>query len=191
MAMRDRTATKLLDAAEEVLFVDGIVATPVDAILARAGVSTATLYRGFRTKEALVAAVLERRHRAWMATWDKAVASAADDEGRLLAVFDALELTWSRPGGARWCAFLGAAAEYAEPPPELAEAVRTDTAALRSRLGELATPVAGDGAAELAEQLLLVVSGTLAMRLREPVPSVGPAKELAAVLVRRASTRPG
>lgn len=187
MAMRERTEKKLLDAAEELLFVDGIVATPVDAILARAGVSTATLYRGFSSKEALVAAALERRHRVWLARWDDAIAAAEDDVGRLLAVLDALESAREGPGAARWCAFLGAAAEYADPPPELVQAVRTDTESLRSRLTELAVPLAGEGAAGLAEQLLVVVSGVLAMRLREPDHPVQPARDLALALVERAA----
>ncbi|WFR67043.1 helix-turn-helix domain containing protein [Curtobacterium flaccumfaciens] len=104
MAMRPGTEQKLLDAAEELFFTRGIAATPIDAVLERAGISSATLYRGYASKEALVAAALGRRHDDWLATWDAAVAAAHDDRGRLLAVFDALDAYRStRPGrgGAR------------------------------------------------------------------------------------------
>ena len=60
-------------------------------MLERSGVSAATLYRGWPSKEALVAAALERRQCDWLATWDRAVDRAADDRGRVLAVFDALD----------------------------------------------------------------------------------------------------
>jgi AcrR family transcriptional regulator len=166
MTVRASTEKRLLDAADELLFTRGVAATPVDAVLERAGVSPATLYRAYGSKDGLVAAALQRRHREWLAVWDDAVAAAPDARGRLLAVFDALETFRARPDGARWCAFLGTAAEYADPPEPVAEAVRQDTESLRQRLGDLAAPVAGDEADALVEVLLVLVSGQLAMRLR-------------------------
>ena len=106
------------------------------------------------------------RQRGWLAVWDEAVDQAQDDVSRLLAVFDALDHFRGRPHGARWCAFLGTSAEYADPPPVLAAAIQRDTDDLRTRLTALAEPVVGSRAAELAEELMLVVSGDLAMRLR-------------------------
>ena len=169
-SIRPRTEAKLLDAAEELFFSRGIAATPIDAVLALAGVSAATLYRGYSSKEALVAAALARRHAAWLETWEGAIADAGSDRERLLAVLPALERFRARPHGARWCAFLASSAEYLDPPAELAEAVRADTRSLRDRLTELAEPLVGEEAPRLAEELLLVVTGDLAMRLRgEPL----------------------
>jgi AcrR family transcriptional regulator len=187
VATRARTETKLLDAADELLFDRGVVATPVDAILERAGVSPATLYRAYGSKEGLVAATLDRRQRDWLAAWDEAVARAPDDTARLLAVFDALDSFRGSPHGARWCAFLGTAAEYADPAPVLAAAIQRDTDDLRTRLTALAEPVAGRrGAAELAEALLLVVSGDLAMRLRPDGPTdTSAARKIAEAVVER------
>jgi AcrR family transcriptional regulator len=166
-SIRPRTEAKLLDAAEELFFTRGIAATPIDAVLTLAGVSAATLYRGYPSKEALVAAALARRHAAWIRTWEESIASADTDRARLLAVFTALDRFRERPSGARWCAFLASSAEYAEPPAEVADAVRSDTDSLRRRLTELAEPLVGAGAPRLAEELLLVVTGDLAMRLRD------------------------
>ncbi|WP_150307347.1 TetR/AcrR family transcriptional regulator [Planctomonas psychrotolerans] len=168
MAIRATTETKLLDAADALFFSAGIGATPIDAVLEKAGVSAATLYRGYPSKEALVAAALERRQLAWLDVWDAAIERAASPRDRVLAVFDALESFRLRADGARWCAFLGSAAEYADPPEEIARAVARDTAALRDRLRDLAEPLVGSRAAALAEELLLIVSGDLAMRLRGP-----------------------
>lgn len=189
MAIRERSATKLLDAADELLFTRGIAATSVDAILDRAGVSSATLYRAYPSKEALVAAALDRRHRAWVTVWDRAVERAPTARARLLAVFDALEEFQARPDGSRWCAFLGAAAEYADPPAVLAHAVEADTQTFRERLTALAAPVAGDQAPALAEDLLLVVTGTLAMRLRDPGHRTGTARRVAAALLDASTER--
>jgi AcrR family transcriptional regulator len=185
MAIRASTETRLLDAAEDLFFSRGVAATPVDAVLERAGVSPATMYRGYASKEALLAATLDRRHRMWLATWDAAVARRRTPQGRLLAVLDALDEFRARPAGSRWCAFLASAAEYPDPPAEVAAAVRADTEALRSRLTALAEPVTGPGApaAALAERLLLVVTGDLAMRLRDPGHTTATARAVAEALV--------
>ncbi|MCU1407457.1 MAG: TetR family transcriptional regulator [Glaciihabitans sp.] len=168
MSIRASTEKKLLDAADELFFTQGISATPIDAVLARAGVSAATLYRGYASKEALVAAALERRQAAWLEVWERAIQRQHTETGRVLAVFDALDEFAARPDGSRWCAFLGSAAEYADPPTEIRQAIEHDTAALRTRLLQLTTPLAGPRAAALTEELLLLVTGHLAMRLRAP-----------------------
>jgi AcrR family transcriptional regulator len=164
--MRAGTRDRLLDAAEELFFGRGIAATPIDAVLARAGVSPATMYRGFGGKDDLVAAALARRHAAWMQVWNRAAADASTPRARLLSVFDAAQAFRSGRDGARWCAFLGSASELADPPAQVAAAIATDTQALRERLTEHAAAVAPDDAEALADRILLVFSGTLAMRLR-------------------------
>lgn len=184
MGTRESTRTRLLDATDELLFAGGDTHTPVDQILERAGVSPATLYRAYGSKEALIAAALDRRHRAWLDTWDAAVARAPDDRGRLLAVFDAQVDFRGQQAGARWCAFLGTAAGYVDPPPVLAAAIRQDTDSMRERLRELAEPLVGPDAAELADALTLIVSGDLAMRLRPDQPATaGTGRALAELLV--------
>lgn len=185
MAMRAGTEQKLLDAAEALFFRHGIAATSVDAVLERAGVSSATLYRGYPSKEALVAATLERRQRDWLDTWAAAVARRTDPLDRLLAVFDALDDFRSRPAASRWCAFLGAASEYADAPADIRVVLDAETDGLRSRLTALAEPLVGARAATLGEQLVLVVSGALAMRLRDPGSDTAVAREVARTLVAR------
>ncbi|MEV7933842.1 helix-turn-helix domain-containing protein [Curtobacterium sp. NPDC089185] len=181
--MRPGTEQRVLDAAEELFFTRGIAATPIDAVLERAGVSSATLYRGYPSKEALVAAALDRRHDEWTAAWDRAVERATDDRARLLAVFDALDAFRSTPTGSRWCAFLGTAAEYVDAPQELRTVLDRETDTLRRRLTEAARPLVGDGAPALAAQLLLVVSGSLAMRLRDPGADSSTARAVAEALL--------
>jgi AcrR family transcriptional regulator len=184
MTMRPGTERKLLDAAEELFFTRGIAATPIDAVLDRAGVSAATLYRGYASKEALVAAALERRHDEWLGVWDEVVARASDDRGRLLAVFDALDAFRATPTGSRWCAFLGTASEYADAPDEITVVLHHETATLRSRLRDAAVPVVGASEAEvLADRLLLVVTGALAMRLRGGAGDTATARAVAAALL--------
>lgn len=181
--MRPGTEQRVLDAAEELFFSRGIAATPIDVVLERAHVSSATLYRGWSSKEALVAAALDRRHDDWVATWDRAVDRARDDRGRLLAVFDALDDYRATPAGSRWCAFLGTAAEYVDAPADVRAVLDRETDTLRRRLAEAARPLVGGRASALAEQLLLVVSGSLAMRLRDPAGGTVTARAVADALL--------
>ncbi|MEI4270983.1 helix-turn-helix domain-containing protein [Klenkia sp. LSe6-5] len=166
MTSRPGARERLLDAADELFAAGGFASTPVDAVLARAGVAPATLYAHFGSKTGLQAAALSARLRRWDDAWAAAVAAADDDRTRLLAVFDALAAFRSTGTPSRWCAFLDAAAGAADDDAVAATALAQDTALLRGRLGELAAPVAGDRAEELAEHLLVVVSGALAMALR-------------------------
>lgn len=182
MTSRQATRTKLLDAAEDLFFTRGIAATPIDAVLERAGVSSATLYRAYPSKEALVAAVLDRRHAAWLSAWDAEIADAGSPAEALLCVFDANDAFRSGPRGARWCAFLNTAAEFADPPPQIAEVLERETRTYREHLTRLAGEAGAPDPAALADQLLLVVSGELAMRLRTDV-TTSPARAVAAAVV--------
>ncbi|WP_413316718.1 helix-turn-helix domain-containing protein [Agrococcus sp. 1P02AA] len=191
-AARPAARERLLHAADRLLFDRGIRATPVDEVLREAGVAAATLYAHFGTKDGLVAAALEARLRDWREIWDRHVLAAADDTGRMLAIFDALEDYRSgvrgasaRAGGspapavaalpaaqpsvhepARWCAFLAASAELRDAPAPVAAVLADDTALLDERLLRLAQPLAPSRARELADAVQLAYSGTLAAFLR-------------------------
>lgn len=161
-AVRER----LLDAAETLFHRDGIGRTGVDAVLAQAGVSTATLYAHFGGKDALVAAYLQRRLDRWRRVWDDAVAAATTPEDRLLAVFDSLARFRADQPAARGCAFLATIAELPDPDHPALDVVAADTAHLRDRLRALAADLPVANPDSLAEQILLAYDGTLAAFLR-------------------------
>ncbi|MBF4479857.1 TetR/AcrR family transcriptional regulator [Rhodococcus rhodochrous] len=164
---RPAARTRLLRAAEEMLFDRGIRATPVDDLLRRAEVSAASLYTHFGSKESLVAEALRVRLAEWRAVWDRHVVDADDDIGRLLAIFDALAAYRDdSESPARWCAFLATATEFAEPTDEIGEMLAADSDLLAERLLHLAKPVAGSNAQDLADDVLTAYNGTLASFLR-------------------------
>ncbi|WP_152188280.1 TetR/AcrR family transcriptional regulator [Georgenia satyanarayanai] len=179
MSARPSARDRLLDAAESVLFSDGIRATPVDELLRQADVSPATMYAHFGSKDALVAQALRRRLGSWREVWDAHVLAASDDVSRLLALFDALA-AYREGRTTRWCAFLATAAEHTAQEDEVADAVASDTALLTERLLHLARPLAGARAQELADEILLVYNGTLASFLRgAPTSAVAIGRRLA------------
>lgn len=167
---RPSARQRLLDASDELFYLNGIANTGVDDVLARAGVSVATLYAQFSSKDGLLQASLSRRLEIWETYWDEAISAANSDQERLLAVFDALELYRERHHHARWCAFLSTAVEISDTTHPAAELVGADTALLTRRLRSLSEPLAGARAEELAAAILLIYNGTLASFLRGSPP---------------------
>lgn len=163
---RPSARQRLLDAADELFYLNGISNTGVDDVLARAEVSVATLYSQFGSKEGLLQATLQRRLETWQHYWDEAINAAESAQDRLLAVFDALKLYRERQQSTRWCAFLSTAVEIPGPDHPAAELIKADTTLLNQRLRLLSEPLAGAQADRLAAALLLIYNGTLASILR-------------------------
>ena len=158
---------RLLKAADQVLFDQGIRATPVDALLQQAEVSAATLYTHFGSKDALIAEALRVRLADWQGVWDQHIVAADNDMARLLAVFDALaSYRRDQDHPSRWCAFLAAATELPAAAEEISAVLAADTDLLATRLLHFSRPLAGPRAQELADEVLLAYSGTLTAFLR-------------------------
>jgi len=106
------TATeRLMDTAAALFNANGIRATGIDSILAKAGVARMTLYRNYGNKDGLVRSVLQRESAAWLALLDQELGGmrgTADE--RLCAYFDLLERWFAQPDF-RGCSFINAVAE--------------------------------------------------------------------------------
>ena len=151
---------RLLDAAAELFYESGIAATGVDAVLARAGVSPATMYAHFAGKDALVAAYLAQRYETWRSTWDEVLAGCSDPADRLLSLFDAVDRYRTAAGNRRGCAFLAAGTELPAGHPGHAW-LTADSQLLTGRLHDLAVEAGLDDPAEVAATLLLFYDGAL------------------------------
>jgi AcrR family transcriptional regulator len=113
---------RLLEAATRVFDSEGIRMTPVDRIIAEAGVTRATFYRHFKSKAELVLAYVEARDQAIRAKTE-AVAEAVDDPRDLLrALADGVADEVCQPGFLG-CPFINAAAEYPDPEHPVRRAV--------------------------------------------------------------------
>ncbi|MBC7594451.1 MAG: TetR/AcrR family transcriptional regulator [Kineosporiaceae bacterium] len=173
---------RLLDAADELFYLNGITNTGVDDVLARAGVSVATLYSQFGNKDGLLQASLLRRLEIWQDCWDEAIGAAESDHERLLAVFDALKLYRGRHYNARWCAFLSTAVEIPDTEHAASALISADTALLTQRLRTLSKPLAGAKAEQLSAAILLIYNGTLASFLRgSPTDPIAQGRKIAAI----------
>lgn len=151
---------RLLAAAGELFYESGIAATGVDAVLARAGVSPATMYAHFAGKDGLVAAYLEQRYAEWRRTWDEVLAGRSDPVDRLLSLFDAVEAFRREQGNRRGCLFLAAATEL--PPDHPGQPwLDADSRLLTERLRGLAAEAGARDPDGLAATLLMLYDGVL------------------------------
>ena len=127
---------RLLAAAEELFYEQGVHSVGINRVLARAGVAKDTLYSAFGSKEALIRAYLARRRESTVARLSAAAAGQEDPRQKILAVFDSQAAVFREPGF-RGCAFVAATSEA--PPGGVIE---TDAAKYRTWRRNLFTGLA-------------------------------------------------
>src|SRR6204780_3428239 len=101
---------RLLAAAGELFYADGVQTVGIDRIIAHAGVAKASLYNIFGSKEELVRAYLESRHAGTRERISRALTRFRTPRERLLGVFDAQGEQFTDPAF-NGCAFVMASAE--------------------------------------------------------------------------------
>jgi AcrR family transcriptional regulator len=176
---------RLLASANELFYDEGIQTVGIDRIIEHAGVAKASLYNTFGSKDELIRAYLESRAESRRATIAAALAKVSTPRERLLAVFDALEALFRRPGF-HGCAFMNASAE-ARP----GSAAEQQSSAYRQWSHDLFVQLATEAGVEspltLARQLHLVHDGALMSARMDQDPKVAQtAKAAAEVLIDRA-----
>ncbi|MEW2548952.1 TetR/AcrR family transcriptional regulator [Streptomyces sp. NPDC047002] len=181
---------RVLATADRLFYEKGLHATGVDLIAAEAGVSKATMYTYFRTKDDLVAQYLRGRSEAWQAhvTEQLRARGGAPDE-RILRVFDLLG-EWFETDDFRGCPFINAEAESDREAPghrvNLGHRawVRALFAGLLREAGAVG---AEEGADPPARQLAMLYDGAMTSAYAEPGGGwAEAAREAARVLVGRA-----
>jgi AcrR family transcriptional regulator len=179
---------RLLDAASELFYAEGVQSVGINRVIEHAGVAKDSLYRMFGSKEELVCAYLNARHEETLARLRSAVAATEDPIERLLAVFDAQARLFHTPGF-HGCAFTAAAAEAA-PGGRIdatAESYRHD---IHTLFSELAVAAGAPDPALLASQLQLVYDGGgLAAKMDRNPGIATPARAAASVLIAAALAR--
>jgi AcrR family transcriptional regulator len=106
-----RTARdRLLAAADELFYAEGVNSVGIDRVIEHAGVAKATLYSAFGSKDGLIRAYLMRRHQMRVDRILRHVDRAGGPRDKLLAIFDSQAELFDTPGW-RGCPFLAAPGE--------------------------------------------------------------------------------
>ncbi|MEZ3160761.1 TetR/AcrR family transcriptional regulator [Microbacterium sp. BWT-B31] len=127
---------RLLAAATELFYAEGIHSVGVDRIIGAAGVTRATMYKQFGGKEELVLAYLRSEDEQLRALFAGAGAEASDPSVLLALVIDGIA-TDIGERHTRGCPFINAAAEYPDDGP-VRELIAEHREWFRETLRELA-----------------------------------------------------
>ncbi|BBX48785.1 TetR/AcrR family transcriptional regulator [Mycobacterium cookii] len=170
---------RILDAAAELFYREGINATGVERLAAESSVSKRTLYQHFPSKTAVVEEYL--RGMEQRVTDAAAQLEELTPRQRLLAFFDG----HIAPGDTfRGCPFHNAAVEAAGTMPGVQDIVRTTKLGFADLLTDLAGQAGAADPRQLGNQLAVLYegAGALATSLDDPAPWAR-AKKAAEVLI--------
>ncbi|GAA0482660.1 TetR/AcrR family transcriptional regulator [Streptomyces stramineus] len=154
---------RLLQAAQELFFAEGIRAVGVERLLSVSGVGRASFYRHFASKDELVTAVLKGRDASWREWLAGAVAARGNDP---LAVFDALAAE-SGDGDFRGCAFINAVSEIADADSPVRRIAAEHKRAVTDFIAGLLAAAGHRESRALAGQFVLLMDGATVTAARE------------------------
>ena len=147
---------RLLEAANELFYDEGVHTVGIDRVIERAGVAKASLYNAFGSKDELVRAYLEGRHARITARITRYLERYSDPRDRLLGVFEAQGEVFAEPGF-RGCAFVSASAE--SPGEGVSRAADDYRGWVRGLLTGLAREAGAPDPERLGRQLHMIYDG--------------------------------
>jgi AcrR family transcriptional regulator len=181
-AVRPSARERLLAAANELFYEEGVHTVGIDRVIEHAGVAKASLYNTFGSKDELIRAYLEGRHAAMSERITGYLERYDNPRDRLLGVFDAQRALFSE-GTYRGCAFVRASAESR--PGDLVEQAAADYRGwVRSLFTRLAADAGARDSTGLGRQLQLLYDGSgLSARMDHDPSSAVAARTAAEVLL--------
>jgi AcrR family transcriptional regulator len=155
--VRDR----LVEAASELFYAQGLRAVSADKIIERVGTTKVTFYRHFRTKDDLVVAYLLGRAAIERDGIGQAITHAGGDPGTTLRLISEGIGAVACSPGFRGCPFINAAAEYPDPSSPVRRIVDEHRAWYRTTFEQLIAPLGLPDQAAVADELMLLRDGAM------------------------------
>lgn len=115
---------RILATANILFYDEGVHTVGVDRIIAEAGVTKATFYKYFRSKELLVVAYLQLRDQYVRDSVDEVLLQSSDPLERLRLLTTAIAAEAQKPHF-RGCPFINATAQFSDPSHPVRVAIRT------------------------------------------------------------------
>ncbi|KYH44648.1 hypothetical protein AZH51_00305 [Branchiibius sp. NY16-3462-2] len=159
-APRSDARARLLATAAQIFYREGIHAVGVDRLVSEAGVTRATFYRHFPSKDDLVRAYIELEDRALRDLFAASAAHVSSPEDALEVVLQGIAQD-VQEHHTRGCPFLNAAAEFPDPQHPVRRAVRVHRDWFAQTLSELVGATGREDAAQVARALVLLRDSAL------------------------------
>ncbi len=173
---------RILATAYRLFYREGIRATGIDKVIAEAGVTKVTFYRHFPSKDALILAFLDLRHRRWMDWFVDALDRHAAGSRRRVAVVAAVE-EWLTADSFRGCAFINSVNEIGGELPEVYAITARHKADMVAAIKATLPP--GPNRARTAQALGVAIDGAVvqAQCQRDATPAVRALTTIASTLL--------
>ncbi|PSR18078.1 TetR family transcriptional regulator [filamentous cyanobacterium CCP3] len=188
-ASRPCARDRIMAAASELFYNEGVHSVGIDRIIAESGVAKMSLYNHFKSKDALIAAWLDEQHHSWREWFQDAIArhAAASGESPLLAIFDALR-EWIETPNFRGCAFINSAVELVDAAHPGYQITLAHQQAVADYILTLVKDANLPHPEDLAKQLLILMQGATVVAMMHGCPNAaGQAKAAAVVLIETAA----
>ncbi|MEJ3658008.1 helix-turn-helix domain-containing protein [Actinomycetes bacterium KLBMP 9759] len=151
---------RILAAADELFYAEGIRAVSADRLIAEASVSKVTFYRHFPAKDELVLAYVEGRAAIERQVLERFRAEAGDACDTLVAIARGIAGMSCAPGF-RGCPFINAAAEFADTGHPVRLAVAAHRAWFAAYVRELLDELGIADTATVVDQLIMLRDGAM------------------------------
>ncbi|CAN7691063.1 TetR/AcrR family transcriptional regulator [Mycolicibacterium frederiksbergense] len=173
---------RILATAYRLFYREGVRATGIDKVIAEAGVTKVTFYRHFPSKDALILAFLDLRHRRWMDWFVDALDRHAAGSRRRVAVVAAVE-EWLTADSFRGCAFINSVNEIGGELPEVYAITARHKADMVAAIKATLPP--GPNRARTAQALGVAIDGAVvqAQCQRDATPAVRALTTIASTLL--------
>ncbi|MEO8550974.1 MAG: TetR/AcrR family transcriptional regulator [Kofleriaceae bacterium] len=174
---------RLLAAANELFYEEGVHTVGIDRVIERAGVAKASLYSTFGSKEELVRAYLQGRAEERQRRIAARIAQHEDPRAQILALYDYLGERTADPTY-RGCAFINASAEGPRGETKVSQVCNNSRGWLRGLLIELAREAGAHDPELLGRQLVMLYDGAAVAASMERDPDAAErAKAMASTLL--------
>lgn len=153
--LRDR----ILDTASKLFYRDGVHAVGVDLVVRESGIAKTSLYRHFGSKDALVAAFLDREDADFWSQWEAIADRHSDDPQGELDAYVEWMAERLRRSGYRGCPQLNVAAELPDPNHPARRVAQAHKERMRRYLSALAGRMSLRHPDEVGARLALAFDG--------------------------------
>jgi AcrR family transcriptional regulator len=150
---------RILAAASDLFYREGIRAIGVDTVVEQSGVSKTSLYRVFDSKDALISAFAAEKDRLFWAWWDDVEEKHAEDPRALLdALLSGIAKRIAQPAF-RGCPFLNLMTEFPDDNHPGRVIARDNKELMRARLATIVARLGVGDPNRTASQLALLING--------------------------------
>lgn len=165
---------RIVEAAHQLFFEQGIARVSVDAIAARANSTKMTLYRHFENKDALVLEWIQRIIESYSDVFDQLQQKYPESPRDQLLGFLAYIVKDMGRAGYRGCPFTNTLAELSEEEHPARILIRNHKQRQFKRLTKLCTQLGLPAPRHVAEELTLLMEGAQVVAQNQGIDGVGP-----------------